>query len=81
MSQAEIGPLLDAYLQMLGPSRLTRGARARIADRLVDAETAVVDETTAAAAAILALAADDDAGARRRHADECARSAAGWCGT
>ena len=29
-SQGEIAPLLDAYLQMLGPSRLVRGARARV---------------------------------------------------
>ena len=29
-SQAEIAPLLDAYLQMVGPSRLLRGARRRI---------------------------------------------------
>src|SRR5690349_25149178 len=28
-SQAEIAPLLDAYLHMLGPSRLVRGAKRR----------------------------------------------------
>ncbi len=31
-TQAEIAPLLDAYVQMLGPSRLLRGARLRIAE-------------------------------------------------
>ena len=34
-SQAEIAPLIDAYLQMIGPSRLVRGARRRIAEALV----------------------------------------------
>ncbi len=34
-SQAEIAPMLDAYLQMIGPSRLVRGARRRIAEGLV----------------------------------------------
>ena len=33
-SQGEIAPLLDAYLQMLGPSRLIRGVRKRIQERL-----------------------------------------------
>ena len=42
-SQAELAPLLDAYMQMLGPSRLIRGARIRIRDKLVSAETAVAD--------------------------------------
>ncbi len=68
-SQAEIAPLLDAYLQMIGPSRLTRGARARIAGQLVTAETAVADETAAVATAILATT-HDDPGAAQRHADE-----------
>jgi len=70
-SQAEIAPLLDAYLQMVGNSRLVRGARRRIADNLVSAETAVVDESDAIAEAILAIpAADDDRAGRRRRADE-----------
>ena len=55
-SQGEIAPLLDAYLQMLGPSRLVRGARTRIIDRLVSAETAVMEEANAIAAALLAVA-------------------------
>ena len=58
-SQGEIAPLLDAYLQMLGPSRLVRGARARVADRLVSAETAVMEEANAIGAALLAVVASD----------------------
>ena len=54
-SQGEIAPLLDAYLQMLGPSRLVRGARTRIQERLVSAETAVMEEANAIATALLAL--------------------------
>jgi phosphotransferase system enzyme I (PtsI) len=74
-SQAEIAPLLDAYLQMIGPSRLVRGARRRIAEALVSAETAVLDESEAIAEAILALPAaqspgDDDRPGRRRRAEE-----------
>jgi phosphotransferase system enzyme I (PtsI) len=69
-SQAEIAPLIDAYLQMIGPSRLVRGARRRIAEALVNAEAAVADETDAVAAAVLALPADDDPAGRRRRADE-----------
>ena len=53
-SQGEIAPLLDAYLQMLGPSRLVRGARTRIAERLVSAETSVMEEANAIAAAFAA---------------------------
>ena len=69
-SQAEIAPLLDAYLHMIGPSRLTRGARERIASGLVSAETAVADVTDAAAAAVLGARRDDDAAGRQRHAEE-----------
>src|SRR3954469_18724293 len=29
-SQAEIAPLIDAYLRMIGPSRLVRGVRRRV---------------------------------------------------
>jgi phosphoenolpyruvate-protein phosphotransferase len=67
--QAELAPLLDAYMQMLGPSRLIRGARIRIRDRLVSAETAVADEAEQVARALLALPGDDPAGLQRR-ADE-----------
>lgn len=71
-SQAEIAPLLDAYLAMIGPSRLVRGARRRIAEGLVSAETAVLDESEAIAEAIMAVAppGDDDRAGRRRRADE-----------
>jgi phosphoenolpyruvate-protein phosphotransferase len=69
-SQAEIAPLLDAYLQMVGPSRLVRGARRRIAETLVSAETAVVDETEVIAEAILALPGEMDPPGRRRRAEE-----------
>lgn len=57
-SQGEIAPLLDAYLQMLGSSRLVRGARQRIQERLVSAETAVMEEANAVAAALLALSSE-----------------------
>ncbi len=69
-SQAEIAPMLDAYLQMIGPSRLVRGARRRIGETLVSAETAVLDETDSICSAILAMPADDDAAGLRRRADE-----------
>ncbi|MGI4946403.1 MAG: phosphoenolpyruvate--protein phosphotransferase [Janthinobacterium lividum] len=82
--QGEIAPLLDAYLQMLGPSRLVRGIRTRIGDRLVSAETAVMEEANAFANAFIALAggsldalggsapsnASSDDGSARRKADE-----------
>jgi len=69
-SQAEIAPLLDAYLQMIGPSRLVRGARKRIGDTLVSAETAVFDETEGLAEAIMAMPGDQDPAGRRRRAEE-----------
>ena len=71
-SQGEIAPLLDAYLQMLGPSRLVRGARLRIQERLVSAETAVMEEANAVGAALLAVAGDAPARgtAPQRQADE-----------
>jgi len=69
-AQAEIAPLLDAYLQMIGPSRLVRGARRRIAAELLAAETAVADESDAIAAAVLAVPHPDDFTAQERQADE-----------
>ena len=51
-SQGEIAPLLDAYLQMLGPSRLVRGVQSRVRDRLVSADTAVMEEANAVAGAL-----------------------------
>ncbi len=85
-SQEEITPLIDAYIRMLGPSRLLRGVRKRIEETLVSAETAVMEETEAIAAAILAQAepgmpADDqgqpDAPGRRGARDQ----GGGWCAT
>lgn len=67
-SQAEIAPLLDAYAQMLAGSRLLRGARQRIAQALVSAETALADTAEDVVAAMLAL--PGDAAGRRRRADE-----------
>jgi phosphoenolpyruvate-protein phosphotransferase len=66
--QAELEPLIDAYLQMIGPSRLLRGARRRI-EALASAETAVVEETEVLAAAMMAVQDRDRAGLKRR-ADE-----------
>jgi phosphoenolpyruvate-protein phosphotransferase len=73
-SQSEIAPLIDAYIRMLGPSRLVRGVRARIEETLLSAETAVMTEAEAIGDAIMAqaepsLSAEDLAGLRRR-ADE-----------
>ena len=68
-TQGEIAPLLDAYLQMLGPSRLVRGVRQRIQERLVSAETAVMEEANAIAAAFAAVPTDDRV-VSLRHADE-----------
>ena len=70
-SQAEIAPLIEAYLRMLGPSRLIRGARQRISEGLLAAEAAVLREAEAIAGAILAQAApgtsaEDRAGLQRR---------------
>lgn len=70
-SQAEIAPLIDVYLRMLSSSRLIRGARRRISDRLVAAESAVAEEADAIAQAILAqiepgMPSGDQASLRRR---------------
>ncbi|MDE2334469.1 MAG: phosphoenolpyruvate--protein phosphotransferase [Rhodospirillales bacterium] len=67
-SQAEIAPLLDAYVQMLAGSRLLRGARQRIAEALVSAETALGDTCEEIVIALTAL--PGDAAGRRRRADE-----------
>ena len=75
-SQKEIAPLLDAYLQMLGPSRLLRQAKKRITDSHVTAETAILDEVETLADAMLAVPADptargrDEMEARQRRSDE-----------
>ncbi|TLU71870.1 phosphoenolpyruvate--protein phosphotransferase [Lichenicoccus roseus] len=73
-TQLEISPLLDAYRQMLGPSRLLRGARRRIQQELASAEASVLDEAEALATRLQApagAAADtEDAAAANRRADE-----------
>ena len=73
-SRDEIAPLIDAYLRMLDSSRLLRGARQRIGELLLSAESAVAEEAAAISAAIMAQAeptmpADDRASLQRR-ADE-----------
>ena len=73
-SQDEIAPLLDGYLQMLGNSRLLRGARRRIADTLLSAESAVFEEAEGIAGAIAGQAlpgiADDERASIGRRAEE-----------
>ena len=68
-SQGEIAPLLDAYIQMLGPSRLVRGVRQRILERLVSAETAVMEEANAISN-MLGASATTDRPFSQRQADE-----------
>jgi phosphotransferase system enzyme I (PtsI) len=68
-SQAEISPLMDVYLHMLGPSRLIRGIKARVESERMNAEAAVQAEAEAQAETILALPGPDRAGKQRR-ADE-----------
>ena len=70
-SQAEIAPLIDAYIRMLGPSRLVRGVKRRIEEGLMSAEAAVVAEADAIAALIVGpsdpgTSAEDRAGLRRQ---------------
>ena len=65
-SEAEISPLIDAYLHMLGASRLMRGVKARINNQLVAAETAMMEQAEIIAAEILAMPAADPAGRDRR---------------
>src|SRR6185437_9803841 len=68
-ARGEIAPLLDAYIQMLGPSRLVRESRRRIREMLVSSETAVSDEAEAIATALGAIPGLDQAG-RERQAEE-----------
>jgi phosphotransferase system enzyme I (PtsI) len=65
-ARGEIAPLLDAYIQMLGPSRLVRESRRRIREVLVSAETAVSDEAEVIAAVLLKTDGIDAAGRERR---------------
>ncbi|MBV9776031.1 MAG: phosphoenolpyruvate--protein phosphotransferase [Acetobacteraceae bacterium] len=73
-SQAELEPLIEAYLRMLSDSRLLRGARRRMSEGLRSAESAVAEEAEAIAGAMMGqavpgMAAEDCASVRRR-ADE-----------
>jgi phosphotransferase system enzyme I (PtsI) len=45
--EEDLGPLLDAYYQMLTDSRLVRGVLARIANERINAEAAVQEEVAA----------------------------------
>jgi phosphoenolpyruvate-protein phosphotransferase len=70
-SQAEIAPLIDAYLRMIGPSRLVRGIRRRVEETLLSAESAVMAEADSIAGTILRQAepgqnAEDRASLHRR---------------
>jgi len=71
-AQAEIEPLMDAYLAMLGSSRLLRGVRRRIGETLLSAEAAVVAETEEIAETILEQQGGraEDRARQRRHAEE-----------
>ncbi len=73
-SQTEIAPLIEAYLRMLGPSRLVRGVRRRIEETLLSAESAVMAESEAIADAILDQAdpglTGEDLASLQRRADE-----------
>ena len=72
-AQTEIEPLIAAYIHMLGPTRLMRGIRHRVRERLVTAETAVAEETEATAAQMLALpigTTEEDRASRDRRAEE-----------
>ena len=70
-TQAELTPLIEAYIRMLNSSRLIRAVRRRIEESLLSAESAVVEEAEAIAMAILTQAepgmpAEDRAGLTRR---------------
>ena len=73
-SQSEIAPLIDAYIRMIGPSRLVRGVRRRIEETLLSAERAVVVEAEAIAASIVDQGDPDQSAEDRasllRQADE-----------
>ena len=58
-SQAELTPLIEAYIRMLSSSRLIRAVRRRIDETLLSAESAVVEEAEAKGAnAIVAMRFD-----------------------
>ena len=65
-SQAEIAPLLDVHLHMLGPSRLLRGIKSRVQEGEYSAEAAAQAEAEAQAGLILSQTGGDKAGRLRR---------------
>jgi phosphotransferase system enzyme I (PtsI) len=70
-TQVELTPLIEAYIRMLGSTRMIQAVRRRIEETLVSAEAAVVAESEAIASAILAQAepgmpAEDRASLMRR---------------
>ena len=65
-SQAELAPLMDMYLHMLGSSRLLKGVRQHIEIELLCAEAAVQTETERQADVIMAQQETDKAGRLRR---------------
>ncbi len=65
-SQAQIAPMLDVYLHMLGPSRLLRGIKARVQEGEHGAEAATQAEAEEQAELILAQPGGDKAGRLRR---------------
>jgi len=73
-SQSEITPLIDAYIRMLGSTRMMRAVRRRIEETLVSAEGAVASEAEAIATAILAHAEpgmqEEDRASLMRRAEE-----------
>ncbi len=71
-SQAEIAPLLDAYRQMLGPSRLLRQAARRIAEDRLNAEAAVSDEADALARRLAARGSGPGSGETGSDAEDAA---------
>lgn len=71
-SQAEIAPLLDAYRQMLGPSRLLRHVARRIAEDRLNAEAAVSDEAEALARRLSARGAGPGSGEAGSDAEDAA---------
>ena len=85
-SQAEIAPLIDAYLRMLGPSRLVRGVRRRIEETLLSAESAVDgrgrgDRRRHPGAGRARTPPRTSAPASSAAPRKCARSPAAWCAT
>jgi len=65
----ELEPLLEAYIRMLGPSRLVRGVRKRIETEALSAEAALTDEIEAQVASMLGAGGDEQA-LRKRQAEE-----------